>query len=499
MLGITVNQLAEKLTKTSLDLLDLSARNRLISTSRSTTRSTRLDIVDELSSEVFRILVLEKRKMSFLPSNDEDEESGDDFSDDSGSTIELGQPEEDEPEEHESSKGHIAERHLDLSLQTRLKSDKLQNRLLKLFRDARTCEEEQGVNTLYLALGFLKWREADSSSKDRFAPLILVPVTLARRSANTKFHLEWTEDDLSTNLSLQAKLNAEFGIQLPDLPEIDDLNPTEYFADVRRAIAAKPDWTVIPDDMTLWFFSFSKFLMYRDLQASNWPEERSLEENPMVCSLLEQGFVADPPLCQDDDNVDKVIDVRDMIHVMDADSSQAIAVEEAVRGRSMVIQGPPGTGKSQTITNLIASFVNKGKKVLFVAEKMAALEVVKRRLATVGLGDACLELHSHKANKKLVLQDLGRTLDLGRPKVGDVQEHLTDLGDHRDRLNRYANLLHTRLSPSGLTPYQILGSLIRLRANDVKPGHFGPLDVSNWTLIEFKDRLATVKELSRQR
>ncbi len=122
-------------------------------------------------------------------------------------------------------------------------------------------------------------------------------------------------------------------------------------------------------------------------------------------------------LCGDDDKIDPLIPPTNMVHVTDADSSQAVAIEEVRLGRHLVIQGPPGTGKSQTITNLIATAVKAGKKVLFVAEKMAALEVVHSRLERLGLGPICLELHSSKANKKTVLEEIARTLALGRPKV----------------------------------------------------------------------------------
>ena len=119
-----------------------------------------------------------------------------------------------------------------------------------------------------------------------------------------------------------------------------------------------------------------------------------------------------------------MLDPVNLIHIRDADSSQALAIEEVRQGRNLIIQGPPGTGKSQTITNVIATAVREGRRVLFMAEKMAALDVVKRRLDDVGLGDVCLELHSHKASKKLVLDEIARTLELGRPKAPNIASHV---------------------------------------------------------------------------
>ena len=143
---------------------------------------------------------------------------------------------------------------------------------------------------------------------------------------------------------------------------------------------------------------------------------RPLESNPILKSVLGEGFASEPPLCGESDKIDPVLPASCLVHVTDADSSQAVVIEEVRRGRHLVVQGPPGTGKSQTITNLIATAVKEGKKVLFVAEKMAALNVVHSRLERLGLGSICLELHSNKANKKAVLEDLAKTLALGRPK-----------------------------------------------------------------------------------
>ena len=394
---LPVEAIHQRLETARRDLLDLTARNRLLNTSRSKARSSRLDIVDELVDEVFRILVTEKKNMTFLP-NDLD-------TDDEGETL-LPHIEYEE----EDSNG-IANRHVDLKLQTALNEDKLHKRLLKLMNEARTSEEEHGVNTLYLAAGFLKWLDPKQSNKERFAPLILIPISLERQSARSRFRVFWNDDELTTNLSLQEKLKVDFGIKLPDLPDADDLVPSRYFDQVADSVSQQVGWEVVRNDMVIWFFSFAKFLMYRDLLPEVWPPGRQIENHELISGILECGLASQPMAFSEDANLDEQLHPSEQIHVTDADSSQSLAIEEARRGRNLVIQGPPGTGKSQTITNLIASAARDGKTVLFVAEKMAALEVVKRRLDTLGLGDMCLELHSHKANKKAVLEDLTRTLE----------------------------------------------------------------------------------------
>ncbi len=386
-------------------------------------------------------------------------------------------------------------RHTDLRLQTRLTSERLQTRLLDMYYDAQTYEQEQGVSILYLAIGFLKWYESDASDKARFAPLLLVPVDLERPSAASRFHLRYREDDVTTNLSLQAKLKGEFGIALPDIPEMDEIYPESYFNAVAQAVGGHPRWEVLRDDMVLWFFSFAKYLMYRDLDPANWPAHSPLESNSTLSSLLGEGFVAERALCGDQDKIDSLIAAADMVHVTDADSSQAVVIEEVRRGRHLVVQGPPGTGKSQTIANLIGMAVATGKKVLFVAEKMAALEVVHSRLERLGLGAICLELHSHKANKKAVLDELARTLALGRPKLRGSAEQLERLQATIGRLNRHSTFMNTPVAPSAPTPFEIIGRLTCLYGRGVEATSLRLVGLESWTVSEFRERCREVEDL----
>ncbi len=180
-------------------------------------------------------------------------------------------------------------------MQTSLSSERLQARLLSIYYDAQTFEQEQGVSILYLAMGFLVWYESPSSDKARHAPLLLIPVDLERQTAASRFHLKYREEDITTNLSLQAKLKGEFGIELPEVPDFDELSPAAYFDAVARAIADQPRWEVLRDDMVVWFFSFAKYLMYRDLDPATWPEHSPLGGNPTLSSLLGEGFASEPP------------------------------------------------------------------------------------------------------------------------------------------------------------------------------------------------------------
>src|SRR6266404_5616333 len=227
----------ELLDRSRKELLDLSTRNRLLSIPVNSKSARLVQVYDELSAEVFRLLVGEKKALSFLAGNKTKPADGaaTPFFDDE----EIGLPQPDEGEEPGTG---IARRYVDLRLQTALSPEGLQRRLLDLFTNARTMIEEQGVNVLYLALGHLKWFEAGHADTPRYAPLILIPVDLQRKTASERFRLRWREEDIEPNLSLEARLKNDFAMDLPPFPEHEEFNPTDYFDAVRQAIEGAKDW-----------------------------------------------------------------------------------------------------------------------------------------------------------------------------------------------------------------------------------------------------------------
>jgi very-short-patch-repair endonuclease len=488
--------LRAKLDKGRMELLDLSTRNRLIHMPRGS-KIKAVEVVDEMTAEIFRLLVIEAKALSFasgrraegeaVPAEGAagDQEAGDEI------TV-LAQPEDDPIDER-----GIAQRHSDNRLQTRLTSEGLQKRLMTLYLDAKTLQEEQGVNVLFLALGMLKWFEDQNSDRERFAPLILVPVSLERGNARERFKLRWLGEEPSSNLSLSALLRRQFGLDLPQFTEGDEaFDPALYLERVAKAVSSQGRWSVQPNDMTLGFFSFAKFLMYRDLDPEVWPKGRGLSGHPLVSGLLGEGFPAGEALIGEDEPIDPHIPPENLIHIVDADGSQTVAIHEVRQARNLVIQGPPGTGKSQTIANAIAAAVVDGKKVLFVAEKMAALEVVKRRMDSSGVGDICLELHSNKANKRSVLEELRRTWELGRPQGGADGSAVRQLTQYRDNLNTHAARLHAEHDPSGLTPYQVIGHLVRLRAARIGIAEENLPAPETWSRAEREEREFHLHELA---
>jgi very-short-patch-repair endonuclease len=461
-------------------LLDPGLRNRLISTPRGRSRSTSIEILDESAEQVWERIVAQRKTMSFAPSREDDDDEVENES------LLFEQPAD------EADNTEVC--HTDDKLQTRLASKTLQTRLLRLFYDARTFEEEQGVNILFLAIGFVKWFEDEKSDEERYAPLLLAPVRLVRTSVGAKFKIEALDDDISTNLSLQAMLKERFNVNLPEVPE-QDIVPGEYFSRVRAAISGQKRWEVRENELVLWFFSFTKFLMFRDLDPKTWPQGKEVSQQPNIGSILGDGFREEPPILDDDDPLDAVLDPASLFHVVDADSSQSVVIEEVRRGQHLVVQGPPGTGKSQTITNVIAAAVKEGKKVLFVAEKMAALDVVKNRMDKINLGGLCLELHSNKSNKKAVLAEIKRTLASARPRVANLQEQIDELRDHRDRLNQHAAAIHTPLQPASVSAFQAMGKLVQLHAAGVPLTASGMLESPlSWSKRQFQDRLAYVRD-----
>lgn len=470
-------------------LLDLTYRNRLLNLPKKPS-SRSLTVHDELSVEVLRMLI-DKKGLTFAPlrgGSDADELSTDEKVADEIDVV-LQQPDDDDVDER-----GVASRHSDTKLQTKLKSEHLQKRLLEIFYEAQTMLEEQGVNVLYLALGQLRYRERPGSDDFRQAPLVLLPAMLERKSARDRFVLKWTDDDLSENLSLTEKLRVDFKLQMPEFPSAEEFSLADYFKEVREMIALQEGWTVVDDAIQLGFFSFSKLLMFRDLDPDNWPADKAIDANVLIAGLLGAGFAESDVGLSGEQKLDDIISVADMKHIMDCDSSQALAIESVRRGQNLVIQGPPGTGKSQTIANLIATAVSDGKKVLFVAEKMAALEVVKRRLVNVGLGPMCLELHSNKANKRSVLEELGRTLNIGRPTEVDAQGSFDRLTQLRGQLNDHAKSMHARIGVAQLSPFLIVGNLSKLLPKVGRPSYKLP-EAANWQLHDAQERANTIREL----
>lgn len=411
---------------------------------------------------------------------------------------------EDEPsqhplfEEHEHPTTPIIRESHDRStarLYTPHAQSDLERRLLNTYYLHRTFIEEQGVNTLYLALGMLTWREDDTSDRDLNAPLILVPVELRRSTVRESFSIKYSGDEIGGNESIRVKMLESFRIGLP--PWQGDANGSNadqcdqpgrpfqsYFDDIEKSIGSKPSFSVDRTRIVLGFFAFAKYLMYVDLDDSKRPDDHKLCQHGLIRSMLLSGFAGNGDVLPwEREKLDNCIDPRTTFHVVDADSSQTMAILHAASCSSLVIQGPPGTGKSQTITNIIADAVARKKTVLFVSEKLAALEVVKNRIDKCGLGQLCLELHSNKANKREVLSELSSTLSMPTPRCSFSEDQALRIDRLKHELNEYCNDLHSPIGDSGVTPYDAYGIMEKHRTamQDSRPQLLVPDHVCKWS------------------
>lgn len=314
-----------------------------------------------------------------------------------------------------------------------------------LYRLARMNMEENGTNTLYIALGFLRWYASDVSERARYAPLVLVPVEIVRKSALKGYVIRGREEEAQMNVTLLEMLRQDFGIAVSGLdPLPSDENGVDLkrvFSVIRQAVMDRGRWD-IEELAFLGLFSFNQFIMWNDIR--NRSEE--LKKNKVVRSLIsgKMEWVSADVFPQPGE-LDEEFAPGEVAVPLSADSSQLAAVCASGKGESFILHGPPGTGKSQTITNMIANALYHGKSVLFIAEKMAALSVVQKRLTAIGVGDFCLELHSNKAKKKDVLGRLDAALQYGRVKAPEEYEEAAEqLNRQRTELNCAVEALHKK-------------------------------------------------------
>lgn len=487
-------------------LLDLRLSNPMLNYRHSASSKSQLQIIDEIPEHVYRLLALEGAALTLVPLPEpaglpadeqtdefkaelahamasdleyleklaslEEKAAVDDFSLAEAEAAlrvrlrdKLGLPARPNrqtlnPVEHARSLGiepaaelqpeGTKEKHRDRKLQTLKWPDVLDATLEKIADRARLAEQEMGLSTLFLVFAFLEWTDSKDSAKRLLAPLILLPVRLevAKGAKGRRvYSLSATASSGESNLVLQKKLS-EANVVLPEFLIEDGVqSPIEsYLGLVSEAIKDKQGWR-ISRKLTLGHFAFGRLAMFADLSPDNWSEHPAT--TPLVSTILRgteyEGdggsglMVAPEDHSVDDPEIERIAPYL----VMDADGSQHSAVIDAMSGQNLVVQGPPGTGKSQTISNIIANALAAGKSVLFLAEKMAALEVVKRRLDSAGLGDFCLELHSDKSSPKQVVQSIIRRHELGyRPRGGRADVDIAWQEARRD-IQTYLNALHS--------------------------------------------------------
>lgn len=393
----------------------------------------------------------------------------------------------------------------DNKLQTLHFPEDLDRLVRRIQSEARTAIEESGVNMLFVCIGFLKWKDNENSDVFNYAPLIMIPVEIQRdkvdaRTGFTKFWLHYNGEDIFDNICLREKLN-QLSVNLPLFEEFVD--PESYFVALAKQFTdIKPDW-VIHRYVTVGFLSFGKMLMYLDLDPARWPGQKGIAQSAHIQDIFAGNASGEGSLAPEYD-IDGDNNIKHIGNAMDADSSQHSAIIDVLAGRNLVIEGPPGTGKSQTITNLIAALLEQGKTVLFVAEKLSALKVVRKRLDSVGMGDFCLELHSHKTQKKAMLDDLKKRLELNteehRNVANTAETQLHELNQKKVKLIEYTKIINTPFGNTEQTPHEIFWKtevLQKALSQSYKPENYALVtDVVKLTPVDIRTHKDTIKNLA---
>ncbi len=338
-------------------------------------------------------------------------------------------------------------------LRSFLSEGELSRAIVNVYRASKSSLEENGANTLYLAIGFLRWYETPTSQKPRYAPLILLPIEIVRKSALKGYVIRIRDEEPQMNITLLQMIAQDFGIQIQGLDPLPldamGIDLRTVFTVMRKAVMNQPRWDVIGAAF-LGIFSFSQFVMWNDIRNRS----EDLQKNKIVRSLMDGRLSWHARELESDERVPE----GDTLLPIPMDASQLHAIRAAAEGQSFVLHGPPGTGKSQTITAIIANALAKGKSVLFVAEKMAALSVVQQRLKNIGIGPFCLELHSNKSNKRDVLNQLNEAAQVAKQNVPSAWlKKAEQTAQLRGELDVYAQALHKE-QKCGLSLFAMIGS-----------------------------------------
>jgi superfamily I DNA and/or RNA helicase/very-short-patch-repair endonuclease len=472
-------------------LLDFTNRNRLLNC-RIGGRNT-LEIVHPNMETIFQYLVIDENTLKFVwkkdivPNNVEEEKKEDETKVIQRISLE------------ESLKSPLLEEN---DLLTSLSDNELKRKLKQKSAKAKESLDEHGINVLYFGFGLLKWFKSPNSNEPLFSPLYLVPVYLYQTSLGESWEVERYDDETMYNHSLWERMQYDFRLTLPkitatEFSQVEEFN--DFFESIKAVIPVSADYTrwEIQKRVVMDCFNFQKLAMYHDMEQH---KEKIAEH--VLCRII-AGDESAYDLLQNESNItaselDEKVHPLETFSVLDSDSSQQEAIQVVLRGTNIILEGPPGTGKSQTIANIIAEMLSNNKTVLFVSEKAAAIDVVKKRLDNAELGDFCLDCHAlfkkSAVGKKGIVSELVRCLDLIGEHYSDQTNELNELYDLRKQLNDYVNELHKPISLLQKTPFQVHGFFLKYK--DEKQFRSEIPDPLNTTPERFRTILGCFEDLA---
>lgn len=456
----------QSLERSRQKLLDLTRRNRLLNFREG---AKDIAIVDEMANLVFNGLLEDAVQFEFSDIDELKEKlrnkSEHEDKDEEIEQIEKSLEDMDRTLPESGDQIDLEEKYQDTVLQTPYSETVLKRKLRNLYGASKSYTEETGANALYLTIGLLEWSDSKDSKISK-APLILIPVQMEKVGSYGEGHffIKYADEPISTNFSLSEKLLKDFDIKFPAYS--GEVKPESYWNDIEQIIPEhlrENGWNILRE-MALGLFSFNKQIMWHDLNPENWPSHAPLEHKKVLNRIILGAEEKDQSIGGFSQNTPtKKIQENKLRLVKDADISQQNAIIQALESNDgLVIEGPPGTGKSQTITNLISVAMSQGLTILFVAEKMAALNVVHNHLSKVGLDYFCLQLHGLKSSKKELLISLKKRIEFSPENdhyMGVKEDQLESL---RQKLMNFSKLLNQKIGPENLYLYEMFWKVEKL-------------------------------------
>ncbi len=372
--------------------------------------------------------------------------------------------------------------------------DDLRTRVEKIYYDSKRHIEEQGVNILFLSFGFVQWENPVNDGEMVNSPLIFVPVSIESSNYRSLYEISFSNSEVLLNKSLIKKLELEYSLNFDKLnlniADESEFNPTEFigtFNDIIKDSGIKFQYDF--HSIHLSFYSYNKFLIYNDLDPIYWEGAFDGSNKNVLTDIFVNNIYHEVSNIDDDKIIDNTREIDNIHNVLDADSSQLLAISKVNRGNSIIIQGPPGTGKSQTIVNIIAEGVRQNKKVLFMSEKLAAMEVVFNRLRAINLDHIALRLHSDKVSKKQVVSEVQSVYYMNKINVKNIDSDIEEkLRKSRNEINHYYSLLDASSLHSSMDIIEAYQTIMELEnyfdQNDVV--HYD-LEIPNKLLMEMND------------